>query len=597
MAEAKWIVKSSGRILGPVSLDEIVEAVRSRTFSALDEMREPRSRWSFLREHPALQNVVRQLREEQSSGVENTQSTYVTSNRTVTSSVTERLMEEADRTPDPTSSPGMKSISGVEKNVGHASLGAKSFGVLSDQKVQSQLQRQNNQLRYLLYTFGVVLVVAAVFYWRGQSTPSLSASQAQDMVKLAQDLASRGEYNLAYKTLIEVELQRGLSPADRFLKLKLLLVKDDASPLELSQTMEALEKSGGQGVSSNMDLLRGLTQAKLGRHQEAAGSYQNALQKNPASEEATLNFAASAFLSGDLLRAWASLQNLRVSEYRPYYQVLKSLVALRSDDPQKMTQSFEEFRGFDDALDRQLSLTESNTGQRQQRPDQVKMLDSGRDLRFERLLLNSLLAQKLGQTEWVDNFRRKLVQTNPLDAKNYLRSPYLDWQIIDWPRTLRGHCESFRKGQADDAIMRSTGALCLAAAGDLVSARNMIEGATRQYRGDTTVVAVDALLLQASGRETEADRIVQMYAVTDRNLIHWVRGEICEKRRDSACADRAWTQLRSLDPFEPRAFFGLAKAAKDMMNDQKYIESIALGPKYAPNYAPLLALTSSRNEF
>lgn len=595
MSEAKWIVKSSGRILGPVSIEEVVEAVRSKTFSVLDEMREPRSRWAFLREHPALQGVIRQIREEQTSGVENTQSTFVTSNRTVTSSVTERLVQEGEMTPDPTGPAGMKSVSGTEKTVGHGSLAAKSFGVITDSNVQNQLRRQNHQLRYLLYIFGAVAVIAAVLYWRNQSGGSLSAGQAQEMIRLAQDFASRGEYALAYKTLSDVELQRGLSPSDRLLKLKLLFVKPDASPLELSQTMDSLGQAGQSGLRVNLDLLRGLTQSKMGHSREALAFYQKALDQNPGSEETILNLATSAFLSGDLPRAWNLLQGFRSSEYFPYYQVIKSMVALRSEDQQVLRLAFDEFRDFDEALDRQLNAGESN-GPRGQRPDQVKLTDFGRDLRFERLLLNGMMAQRLGQKEWVDQFRRKLAQTNPFDAKNYLRSPYLDWQVVDW-RLLYGYCENFRKGQADDATMRSIGALCLAASGDLVAARNMIDSASRQFRGDTTVVGVDSLLLYSSGREAEAERIVQMYAVTDRILIHWVRGEICEKRRDSACADRAWTQVRSLDPFEPRAFYGLAKTAKDMLNDQKYIESVALGPKYAPNYGPLLTLTSTRNEF
>lgn len=601
MSEAKWIVKSSGRILGPVTIEEIIESMRTKTFSVLDEVREPHSRWTFLREHPMLVGAVRQIRDEQSSGVENTQSTFVTSGKTITSSVTERIMEEAELTPNPTvpQPPGMRSINATEKNVAISASGAKSFGVLSDQRVQNKIQKQSSQWKAIVYAVAAIAVVGAGAYWKMQAGSGLSVSQAADAIRLANDFAKVGEYDKAYVNLKQVEAARGLSTMDKLFKLKVLLAKQDSNPLEMTQTMDELRAKGQGEVNVNLDLLSGLTMAREGRR-DAQASYRRALDQNPTSEEALLDLAAWHLNAREIARAWRLLQNARISEFRPYYQVLKSLVVLQFEDPKSQQEflgaTYEEFRDFDSALDQQLFAAE-NSG-RTQRPDTVKAGDYGRDLRFERLMLTGLMAQKLGRIDDVKVLRQKLVQSSPFESAKYLRSPLLDRQILDWNRFLSGPCDALVKGfPVDEATGRGIAALCEAAAGDLVSARNLIESANRQFRGDASLAGIDALLLVTSGRDSEAERIVQMYAVTNRILLHWVRGEVCEKKRDSSCAERAWTQVKTYDPYEPRAFFGMAKAAKDLMNDTIYIENVAMGPKYAPNYAPMLSLTGSRNEF
>lgn len=602
MSEAKWLVKSSGRILGPCTIEEIVESMRTKTFSVLDEIREPRTRWTFLREHPMLMNVVRQIRDEQASGFENTQSTFVTGGKTVTSSVTERITEESELTPDPTGLPlaQMKSISATEKNVALSASGAKSFGVLSDHKVQNQIQRQASQWKYILYGLGAVALVGAGLYLRTQSGSSLSGTQATEMIKLAQDRARVAEYEQALKMVQDVENVRGLSGPDKVFKLKLLLAIDDSSAIDISRTMDDVQ-AAGQGVSSvNLDLLRGLSQARIGKYPEAEKSYQSALRENKNNEEAILGLAATHLMAEELSKASLVFTDRRINEHRPYYQVLRSLIVLAWPNAKGqediLRSAFNEFRDFDSALDQRLQGNETQSIPNQ-RPDQVKIADAGHELRFERLLLLGLIAQRLGEQEWVEQLRRKIVQANPFESKKYLRSPLLDWQVLDWPRAIRGHCESFVKGHSDDAIMRSISALCAGGAGDLVGARNTITAANRQFVGDTNVAATDALLLMAAGRDNEAERIVQMYALSDRILINWVRGELCEKKSDTSCAHRAWTKVNALDPFEPRAYQGLALAAKNMTSETNYVHAIGWGAKYGPSYVPLLKLTGSRDEF
>jgi hypothetical protein len=60
--EIPWLVKSSGRILGPYPISKIVELLRSREISVLDEVSAPSRRWQTIQYHPTYKDIVDDLR-------------------------------------------------------------------------------------------------------------------------------------------------------------------------------------------------------------------------------------------------------------------------------------------------------------------------------------------------------------------------------------------------------------------------------------------------------------------------------------------------------------------------------------------------------
>lgn len=574
MSEAKWLIKSGGRVLGPWTLDAIAEQIRSRRCSIFDEVREPKSRWMIVREHPQLAQVVRQIRDEHANVMESTQSTFVTAGKTITSSVTERILEESGLTPDPTG--GMVSVRGNEKTLNSGGISGRSFGVLGDQNVQNRLDKTRSRWMIAFYALGICFILGAALVWRAQRGPRLTNEQAEEYFRLATDLASRGEFNRAQEALDRISSARKLSTPETFLKVKLLLATEGSSPIDLSRAIESLAVDGAN-LPVNLDLLRGLTQARLGKWHDAIPFYQKVLAKTPQNAEAILDMAAALYMSNDYAQAWNLLKTPHFGKNRSFYQLLKSMIGLKVHEASARSQNLEEFKRFDI-------------------PDEKdRTHDAGREFYFERLLLLTLSALN-NDSATAQELRRKLVQANPFESKQYLRPPLLDWQIVDW-HGLVTQCETLRATPSDDGTSRGIWSLCQAASGDLVDALNSMDQATRQFASDMSLAAVNALLLLQVGRKTEAERIAQAYPGNDRVQISWVRGVICEEKFDNSCAEHSWDQVRSIDSSEPRAYYGLAKLAKDLGNDSQYISTSTQGLRLAPSYRPLLQLTGGRYDF
>src|SRR4051812_41211170 len=67
-----WLIRSSTRVLGPYSLDEVKDLLGSKHISIIDEIREPDGRWTYIRENEIFLDLIRNLRDEQDEDVENT---------------------------------------------------------------------------------------------------------------------------------------------------------------------------------------------------------------------------------------------------------------------------------------------------------------------------------------------------------------------------------------------------------------------------------------------------------------------------------------------------------------------------------------------
>ena len=52
--EKMWLIRSSSRLIGPYSLEEVVDLLTYNQISFVDEMRRPKSRWNFVRDFPYL---------------------------------------------------------------------------------------------------------------------------------------------------------------------------------------------------------------------------------------------------------------------------------------------------------------------------------------------------------------------------------------------------------------------------------------------------------------------------------------------------------------------------------------------------------------
>ncbi len=70
--EKKWLLKSENRILGPYNFDQVIDLIRKKQISIIDEIRDPETRWLYIRENPQFKVVVDEMRSEIDARTEGT---------------------------------------------------------------------------------------------------------------------------------------------------------------------------------------------------------------------------------------------------------------------------------------------------------------------------------------------------------------------------------------------------------------------------------------------------------------------------------------------------------------------------------------------
>ncbi|MEI7973612.1 MAG: hypothetical protein WCH11_04515, partial [Bdellovibrio sp.] len=203
LSQQEWLVKSSGIISGPYSLEELVERLRNRQISVIDEVKGPMGRWIFVREQSLLKDIVAKIREEDLDLYEKTGAVGGDASRTVTVETmlpSENASVSAGRSPNVASHRRLLSSASSEGQT-------LDFGA-DDWKIGQGKSRAevggSSEKRYwssLLLAFGfviaLVLGISVLMKSRFQHSPgSLSVEQSWAAVL---DQIRLGQYNEAWQ--------------------------------------------------------------------------------------------------------------------------------------------------------------------------------------------------------------------------------------------------------------------------------------------------------------------------------------------------------------------------------------------------------------
>lgn len=82
-SKKKWLVKSENKILGPYSFDQVIDLIRKKQVSLIDEIRDPENRWLYVRENPAFKEIVEERRKEIDARSESTKTYQNTASKSI----------------------------------------------------------------------------------------------------------------------------------------------------------------------------------------------------------------------------------------------------------------------------------------------------------------------------------------------------------------------------------------------------------------------------------------------------------------------------------------------------------------------------------
>ncbi len=236
--EKFWLIRSSGRIIGPLSLSETSQLLAKKIVTPIDEIRSPYRPWIFIRQHEDLMALLKSELSEKEDAIsdltkdfENTQTMTVTE-QTLSQSQAASSTESSENTP-PLSGPSLasmgskpmnaennisvsggevkesessvKTIVAAEKNVSwnpelQGSAGRTTYVYGEDPRVQNYVKQKSSQMKWL--GLGFIAIVAAIAFalwaWEVKKQKDLLASKYQKLEQ-ARELFSQFKFHEALK--------------------------------------------------------------------------------------------------------------------------------------------------------------------------------------------------------------------------------------------------------------------------------------------------------------------------------------------------------------------------------------------------------------
>jgi tetratricopeptide (TPR) repeat protein len=569
--ERKWLIKTSGKILGPLSFEEVVEDLRERNISMIDEVRSPHDRWMFIRENKKFAEVVQTLREQQANSKEDTSTTFVgTISKTITLDLTPPPVAppvQAPRTtPTKASAPDVSDVSPtiVEKP------NPASYGTNRDFRLQKRVEPARRRYAALGWLTLALVLTIGVFFQMNYHPESSKSLGFEDLIKLAKSNKSTGRYEKSLEFFRKAEAVRPLDAALQFQMAPLLMVVENQN-LQARQILDGIySKIADPKIKSEIESLIALSFLRESRLDEAQKRYQEIEKKNIANEPARINLVEISILQGHFDEATEKINELMKAGIKePVLFLFRILTIYRTSQDQAKLEGA--------------------------KSDLKRLLGQYQDYRSEMLLMLAAIQMKLNQKLDVGDSIKNLLNTDPDLTRKHVHDYFIHREVIEW-NYLANICDILVKGDSEAALYQGLSAFCTYEQGDLKPALESLEKARRQFANDPSLGALHAALLLKAGRSSEAKALLQLPKMGDSDLAISVKASMCEAQKDWSCAEENWKRLLLNNSHDIGAFAGLSRIALVRGQIEQAQDYLKQGMLISRNYQPFLSLKDEINE-
>lgn len=567
--ESKWLVKSSGQVLGPFTIDEIAQHLRARTLSILDEVREPRTRWSFVRENTIFKEVVKQVRAADDQVAETTQTTFV-GTKTKTEATLEITEDIDELTPEPVfgktsddPSGDIRPILATERKIEGWSAGSSTFATAGDVQARARAQKTSHLGRYLVLGFAaLILAVGGYNLYSAKRQRKMVEAKAAEQVRLAHEALRFGESARALQLFRSAKESIKLIPADNLL-LAQLLIQIESKTVDGLRLLSEVEMDPDPQVRRKKSIVRSLAYIIERRWNEASAEIQTLLSVNPADEEALWNQAAMDLERGLFSTADSTVTELKKKTLQISQLVLlQGLVALLWDNPTDR----QERMGL--AIS---ALTED--------------VEKNYEIYFEKSLVLAALLFEINQPDQAIQVVKRIWEADPFDSRNFAFSLDITQNFYSW-EFLAPICERVTSKNPGHEDFEALSVVCLYSRGDTATALRKLDSARGRLSRSALLASVQALIFLKVDRISDSKSLL---ALSEGHVFaDLVRGQICSADRDWICAEKSWSQVLKQVPRNPMAKMGIANAMKQLGNEQGARDLVLGALVEAPRYRPLL---------
>jgi hypothetical protein len=360
--EKKWIIKSENRILGPYSFDQIIDLLQKKQISIIDEIRDPETRWLYVRENKDFKNIVEEIRKEIDSRQESTK-TYQSSAGTVTTTTTtatsatsnmgfEELLQKTKTdinvNEDTNADYQTKDVEVVRETIIPRTEpspiikieNAKMYGVQTDASVQNQITSYSTRLRIML---------AALIILVGSSYGGYVYFKKQNVIKKEESMVAQVR-QLRYANLFQKATEAYLALPEAYQKNMLLQLLDMYPVLEKNGAINAEQikilKNSNINLSIdqkvNIDLINFWLAAKDQNYGQASDNLTLANQKDSSNKLIKENQAWLSLKKSSAKEAYDEFVAIKVENQNPplgrmLFGRVASYIRLPDIDKSKLT--------------------------------------------------------------------------------------------------------------------------------------------------------------------------------------------------------------------------------------------------------------------
>lgn len=574
--ELLWLVKSSGRILGPFPTERIAELLRTREISVLDEVSTPLRRWQTIQYHDEFREVVDSLRKANLS--ERTEATWTPTNTALTQTLTD--VNDGDLTEEITERLGSFTATAKEivihdldeqpSNQALVPQGAARYAPSHAQNTAIQRQVEKNTRGLWLMTILVLVLVGGFIVYKRfsaggfdlRATPSgikqnimslMNAGKYREALREMRayypDPVQAGDLAIYYGALL-ITLEQQTVPGRRALKWVA-----DNRPLEAKQAYT------GMAVADLYD----------GQWESAQQNLDRALRTDGDFAPAILNMSAMYMHRNDPVRAKAMA--LRANKVNP-----RAAEAMLAWSEAELALS-KDGRVANDLAQVHRALNEF----------QDRHWNYDAETRFYNLYFDFLRHERS-----MDDKIMAYLDRDPRLTSDH-RQSYLIYSARYGWKSLARYCEQMVEqlgGQG--ARLATLLAACHAHEGRWDLARRDIERAVNREPKDPLVQAWYSYILYESGDPAQASVVLARANELNRsgayNLPMLLQARFCQDKEDVQCARRMWQGLQERDLEYLPAVSGLAWTNSRQKNYGEAMKIIERGLKISPEYIPLLTL-------
>ncbi len=577
--EKKWLIKSSGKILGPYSFDEVSSLLRERRLSLIDEVRSPDGRWLFIRECRSFLEIVKKMRDQQSDSREDTTSLSGTTKSITIDLTPPPVPQPLGRNPVPPNplNPNASSTGNVKLSEileGNSPLekptSATNYASARDPRIQSRASSLRNRTALFGWLLLLVVVLGLVVFQqmpKGEKDRSLGFN---DLITLAKSSKALGQYEKSLEMFRKAEAKQKLDVSQN-LQMVPLLMKVENQNVQARQILENMSVLNLETRSkAEVESLMALSYLREGRLDEAQKRYEWVSQNYPKHEPAGINLVAISLLQNDFETAVERLNEMfRSGMSEPILFLYRAISIFRNSNENSKLEAAKE--------------------------DLKRLLDQQRDYRSESFLLLAAVETKLNHELDAKDAIKSLLETDPDLTRNHLHDLFVHEEVLEWGY-LGNICEMLVKNGTDNVLFKGLGIYCTYQQGDLQAAISQMEQARTQFANDPTLAGLHSFLLWKSGRVNEAKALTQLPKIQETKLSDTVAATLCESQGNWACAEDTWRKLMQKDSKNISAFAGLARVALHKGQPEMAQDFIKQGLLISNHYKPLVELKGRIND-